>query len=73
MVNVIFSLKIIQYSRTFAPQLQTYHGTKPMHPSMLRDLKRHQEHDLKPSQFDGSHNYEAKQTTFLHIDLRFQV
>jgi hypothetical protein len=36
------------------------HGTKPMHPSLLRVFQRHQEHDLKhPSSVD----FIAKKTT----------
>jgi hypothetical protein len=45
---LIFNEKIIQYSRNFALQVQNKcHGTKPMHPSLLRAFRRHQEHDLK--------------------------
>jgi hypothetical protein len=44
----IVSEEIIQYSRTFAPQLQKRHGTKGYAPlSSLRAFQRHQEHDLK--------------------------
>ncbi len=45
-LNLIFSEKIIQYSRTCAPQV---HGSKAMHPSLLRAFQRHQEHNLKHS------------------------
>jgi len=45
--NLIFCEEIIQYSRTFAPQLQKRHGTKPIHPCWSRTFQRHQEHDLK--------------------------
>jgi hypothetical protein len=44
----IFSEEIIQYSRTFAPQVSKCHGTKAhacMHPSSSRAFQRHQEHD----------------------------
>jgi hypothetical protein len=76
--NLIFSEEIIQYSRTFAPQVQTsWNETKPMHPSLSRAFQRHKEHNLKSfpktrrtqseaSQFCESHNYKTKQTTFLH-------
>jgi hypothetical protein len=43
--NLIFTEEIIQYSRTFALQVQTP-WTMPMHPSSSRAFLRHQEHDL---------------------------
>jgi hypothetical protein len=55
--NLIFSEEIIQYSRTFAWQVQTpwnqahapflVEPTKPVHPSSSRAFQRHQRHDLK--------------------------
>jgi hypothetical protein len=51
--NTLVQYEIIQYERTFAPQVQMCHGTKPMHPSSSRAFQRHQEHDLKhPSSVD---------------------
>ncbi len=35
---LIFSEEILQYSKSFAPQVQC-HGTKPMHPSLVRVIK----------------------------------
>ncbi len=62
----IFNEEIIQYSKTFAPQVQT-HVTKPMHPSSLRAFQRHHEHDLKhPIWWISYLQNKTKQTTFLH-------
>jgi hypothetical protein len=45
--NLIFSEEIIQYSRTFAPQVQNAMEPSPCTPSLSRAFQRHQEHDLK--------------------------
>ena len=66
--NLIFSEEIIQYSRTFAPQVQMS-WNKPMDPSSSRAFQRHQEHDLKhPSLVDliTTKQNKTKQSTFLH-------
>jgi hypothetical protein len=44
--NLIFSEEIIQYSRTFAREVQmSWNGA--MHPSLSKAFQRHQEHNLK--------------------------
>jgi hypothetical protein len=45
--NLIFSEEIVQYSRAFAPQLQTSRNQSPMHPSSSKAFQRRQEQDLK--------------------------
>ncbi len=51
--NLIFSEEIIQYSRTFALQVQTSWNQSPCNPSSLKAFLRHQEHDLKhPNSMD---------------------
>jgi hypothetical protein len=46
--NLIFRVKIIQYSRTFASQVQmSWNQAHAPHPSSLRAFQRRQEHDLK--------------------------
>jgi len=46
--NLIFRVKIIQYSRTFASQVQmSWNQAHAPHPSSLRAFQRHQEHNLK--------------------------
>ncbi len=62
--NLIFNEKIIQYSRTFAPQVQT-----TWNQAHARAFQRHQEHDLKhPRLVDliTTKQNKAKQITFLH-------
>jgi hypothetical protein len=62
--NLIFSEEIIQYQRTFAPQVQmpSKNQASPMHPSLSRAFQRHQEHDLK--QHPGW--WISNKTTFIH-------
>ncbi len=61
--NLVFSEKIIQYSTTFALQVQTSHGNQAHAPPCLsRAFQRHQEHNLKHPPFSGSHNYKTKKT-----------
>ncbi len=65
--DLIFSVEIIQYLRTFALQVQNTHGTKPMHPFSFRAFQRDQECDLKhPSSMDLISTKQNKQTTLLH-------
>jgi hypothetical protein len=65
-LNLILGEKIIQYSRTFAPQVQTSWNQAHAPLLVMRAFQRPQEHDLKHPGFGGSHNYKTKQTTFLH-------
>jgi len=67
--NLIFSEEIIQYSRTFAPQVQTPWNQAHATPSLSRAFQRHQEHHLKhPCLVDliTTKQNKTKQTTFLH-------
>jgi len=64
-LNLIFSEEIIQYSRTFAPQVQT--SWKQAHaPLVVESLPKTPRTQSEAYSFGGSHNYKTKQTTFLH-------
>jgi hypothetical protein len=62
--NLIFSEEIIQYSRTFAPQVQTSwnQAHAPLH---IESFPKTPRTGSEASWLDGSHNYKTKQTTFL--------
>ncbi len=63
--NLIFSEKIIQYSKTFALQVQT--SWKQAHaPLLTKRFPKIPRTQSKASWFDGSCNSKTKQTTFLH-------
>jgi hypothetical protein len=65
-IYLVFSEEIIQYSRTFAPQVQTSWNQAHAHSS--RAFQRHQEHDMKhPSPVDLLQNKtKQNKTTLLH-------
>jgi hypothetical protein len=63
--NLIFSEEIIQYSRTFALQVQTS-WNQAHAPLLLKSFPKTPRTWSEGSQFSGSHNYKTKQTTFLH-------
>ncbi len=62
--NLIFSGKIIQYSRTFAPQVQTSwnQADAPLLPESFPKRPRTRS---EASRFSGSRNYKTKQTNYL--------
>jgi len=63
--NLIFSEEIIQYSRTFAPQVQT--SWNKAHARLLvESFPKTPRTRSETSRFSGSHNDKTKQTTFLH-------
>jgi len=64
--NLIFSEEIIQYSRTFAPQVQRS-WNQAHAPLLIKSFPKTPRTQSEASQFSGSHNYKTKQTTFLHI------
>jgi hypothetical protein len=61
--NLIFNEKIIQYSRTFAPQVQMS-WNQAHAPLLIESFPKRPGTQSEASQFSGSHKY--KQTTFLH-------
>jgi hypothetical protein len=63
--NLIFNEKIIQYSRTFALQVQTS-GNQAHAPLLFESFPKTSRTWYEASGFSGSHNYKTKQTTFLH-------
>jgi hypothetical protein len=63
--NLIFSDEIIQYSRTFALQVQTS-WNQAHAPLLIESFPRTPRTWSETSWFYGSHNYKTKQTTFLH-------
>ncbi len=64
----IFSDEIIQYSRTFAPQVErSWNQAPPSRELSKRFQRHHQEHDLRhPGPVDLVPTKQNKQTTFLH-------
>jgi hypothetical protein len=58
--NLIFNGEIIQYSRTFAPQVQTS-WNQAHAPLLVESFPKTQRTWSEASQFDGSHNYKIKQ------------
>jgi hypothetical protein len=59
--------EIIQYSKTFAPQVQTLWNQA--HAPLLRAFQRHQEHDLEhPSSLDLITTKQNKIPSFMDID-----
>jgi hypothetical protein len=71
--NLIFSEEIIQYSRTFASQVQT--SSNQAHaPLLVESFSKTPRTRSEASQFGGSHNYKTKQDklpSFLHRLIRF--
>jgi hypothetical protein len=63
--NLIFSEEIIQYSRTFALQVQTS-WNQAHAPLFVESFPKTPRTQSEASWFGGSHNYKTKQTTFLH-------
>ncbi len=59
--NLIFSEKIIQYSRTFAPQVQTSWNQADA-PFLLKSFPKTPRTWFGASWFGGSHRYKTKQT-----------
>ncbi len=62
--NVIFSEKIIQYSRTFALQVQTS-WNQAHAPLLVESFPKIPRTRSKASWFGGSHNYKTKQSVFI--------
>jgi hypothetical protein len=62
---LIFSEEIIQYSRTFASQVQTAwnQGHSPL---LIESFPKTPRTRSETPWFSRSHNYKTKQTTFLH-------
>jgi hypothetical protein len=62
---LIFSEEIIQYSRTFAPQVQTAwnQGHSPL---LIESFPKTPRTRSETPWFSRPHNYKTKQTTFLH-------
>jgi len=58
--NLIFSEEIIQYSRTFAPQVQTS-WKQACAPLFIKSFPKTPRTRSEASQFSGSHNYKTKQ------------
>ncbi len=63
--NLIFSEEIIQYSRTFARRQVQTSWNQP-YALLLDSFPKRPRTRSEASQFNGSHNYKTKQTTFLH-------
>ncbi len=64
--NLIFNKEIIQYSRTFAPQVQTsWNQADGPILVLVESFPKTSRTWSEASQFKGSHNYKTKQTTFL--------
>ncbi len=64
--NLIFNEKFIQYSRTFAPQVQTS-WNQAHTPLLVESFPKTPRTLPEASLFGGdSHNYKIKQTTLLH-------
>ncbi len=63
--NLIFSEEIVQYSRTFAPQVQTS-WDQAHSPLLVQSFPNTPRTQSEASWFSRSHNYKTKQTTFHH-------
>jgi hypothetical protein len=63
--NLIFNEKIIQYSKTFAPQVQTS-WNQAHAPLLVKSFPKTPKTQSKTSQFGGFYNYKTKLTNFLH-------
>jgi hypothetical protein len=63
--NLIFSEKIIQYSRTFTPQVQTS-WNQANAPLLIESFSKILRTQSNAPQFGGSHNYKTKPTTLFH-------
>jgi hypothetical protein len=61
--NLIFSEKIIQYSRTFGLQVQTS-WNQAQAPLLVESLSKTSRTLSEGSQFGGSHNYKTKQNNY---------
>ncbi len=62
---LFFSEEIIQYSRTFALQVQTLWNQADA-PFLIESFPKRPRTWSEASRFNGSHGYKTKQTTFLH-------
>ncbi len=62
---LIFSEEIIQYSRTFAPQVQTA-WNQAHWPLLIESFSNTPRTRSETPWFSRSHNYKTKQTTFPH-------
>jgi hypothetical protein len=62
---LIFSEEIVQYSRSFAPQVQTA-WNQAHSPLLIESFPNTPRTQSETPWFSRSHNYETKQTTFLH-------
>ncbi len=63
--NLIFSEKIIQYSKTFASQVQMS-WNQAHAPFFIESFPKTPRTRFEASLFCGFHNYKTKQTTLLH-------
>jgi hypothetical protein len=62
--NLIFSEKIIQYSRTFAPQVQTS-WNQANAPLPLKSYPKRPRTQYEAFWFAGSHKHKTKQTNYI--------
>ncbi len=63
-LNLIFNEKIIQYSRTFAPQVQIS-WNQAHAPLLIKSFPKKPRTRSEASQFCGSHNYKTRQNKLL--------
>ncbi len=63
--NLIFSEEIIQYSKTFALQVQTS-WNQAHAPLLVKSFPKTSRTQSEASWFGGSHDHKTKQTTFLY-------
>jgi hypothetical protein len=62
--NLIFSEEIIQYSRTFAPQVQTP-WNQAHAPLLVKSFPERPRTRSEASRFGGSHKYKQNKTNYL--------
>jgi hypothetical protein len=62
--NTLVQYEIIQYERTFAPQVQMS-WNQAHAPLLIKSFPKTPRTRSEASQFSGSHNYKTKQTTFI--------
>jgi hypothetical protein len=63
--DLIFNEKIIEYSRTFAPQVQMSWNQANV-PLLVERVPKTPRTQSETCRIGGSHNYKTKQTTFVH-------
>jgi hypothetical protein len=74
--NLFFNEKIIQYSRTFASQVQTSWKQAHAPPLLVESFPKTPRTQFETSQFGGFHKYKTKQKSYLpsiHIYIENQL